>query len=425
MCAVIGHELRTLASILKMQMENAARHQNSIDKALFNNTLDQLIDVIDTLRTVSQPEHIANAQLRTVMLSDLISSQISVLKTLTDEHNIKLRSNYQQLSNILLRLPVGPLKQLISNLVRNAVIHAHSKVVDLNVQVEKSTASRAHLTLEVSDDGRGISADEIERLFKPYERGEETFNGSGLGLHVCKTIAELMGGNLSLKPNANSGASFILEWDAELATESDLTTEQSEDPNAVLPGLSVLLVEDDNAILEMTAIMLSDYGVKVRIAKNGLEALKVYNESQTDLVLTDIFMPKMSGVELTAELRRQGTERPIIGLTAATLGQETEAISRAGANAVLNKPLNPVDLARTLIRVAPPSIAHLPKAAAHRILGALISNRPRSCRCHRSAKIKLCNFFIPCQMLTAIKSRPIEKPTLWPTYMATTECLLR
>ena len=90
---MIGHELRTLASILKMQMENAARHQNSIDKALFNNTLDQLIDVIDTLRTVSQPEHIANAQLRTVMLSDLISSQISVLKTLTDEHNIELRSN--------------------------------------------------------------------------------------------------------------------------------------------------------------------------------------------------------------------------------------------------------------------------------------------------------------------------------------------
>ena len=287
------------------------------------------------------------------MLSDLISSQISALKTLTDEHNIELRSNYQQLSNILLRLPVGPLKQLISNLVRNAVIHAHCKVVDLNVQVEKSTASRAHLTLEVSDDGRGISTDEIDRLFKPYERGEETFNGSGLGLHVCKTIADLMGGNLSLKPNENGGASFILEWDAELATESDRTTEQSEDPNAVLPGLSVLLVEDDNTILEMTAIMLSDYGVKVRIAKNGLEALKVYNESQTDLVLTDIFMPKMSGVELTAELRRQGTERPIIGLTAATLGQETEAISRAGANAVLNKPLNPVDLARTLIRLAP------------------------------------------------------------------------
>jgi len=117
MYAVIGHELRTPASILKMHMENAARHQNSINKALFNNTLDQLIDV-----------------------------------------------------------------------------------------VEKSTASRAHLTLEVSDDGRGISADEIERLFKPYERGEETFNGSGLGLHVCKTIAELMGGNLSLKPNADGGA---------------------------------------------------------------------------------------------------------------------------------------------------------------------------------------------------------------------------
>lgn len=353
MYAVIGHELRTPASILKMQMENAARHQNSIDTELFNNTLDQLIDVIDTLRTVSQPEQIANAQLRTVMLSDLISSQISVLKTLTDEHNIELRSNYQQLPNILLRLPVGPLKQLISNLVRNAVIHAQCKVVDLSVQVEESIERRMHLTLEISDDGRGISTEDIERLFKPYERGEETFNGSGLGLHVCKTIAELMGGNLSFKPNTKGGASFILDWEAELATESDLTTEQSDDPNAVLPGLSVLLVEDDNAILQMTAMMLSDYGVKVRIAKNGLEALQVFNESQTDLVLTDIFMPKMSGVELTEELRRQGTERPIIGLTAATLGQETEAISRAGANAVLNKPLNPVDLARTVSRVAP------------------------------------------------------------------------
>lgn len=348
MYAVIGHELRTPASILKMQVDRARRRNDELDRNLLNTTLDQLFDVIDTLRTVSQPEEIANTQLTSRMLQDLISEQVSLLKVLADEKRIALSSNYPELENTAFKLPVGALKQLISNLVRNAIIHAQCNKIELNLSILKLTEKRSRITLEVRDNGIGISSNELERLFKPYEKGDKAFNGSGLGLYVCQTIAQLIGGTLNFEPNPEGGAIFKLEWEAERAAQADLLTEKAHDPTAVLPGLSALLVEDDNAILQMTAMILSDYGVKVRIAKNGLQAAEIFDESQTDLVLTDIFMPVMSGVELVSELRSRGANLPIIAVTAATLGQETEAISRAGADAVLTKPLNPTELAKVI-----------------------------------------------------------------------------
>ena len=132
----------------------------------------------------------------------------------------------------------------------------------------------------------------------------------------------------------------LMEGKAEIVSEStnaELAVYPATDQ--ALAELSVLLVEDDPGILQMTAALLSDECSVLRIAKDGQQALDILAKSQVDLVLTDIFMPQMNGIEFVTVAREQGYKQPIIGLTAATLGQETESLLQAGANAVMNKPI--------------------------------------------------------------------------------------
>ena len=173
--------------------------------------------------------------------------------------------------------------------------------------------------------------------------------GTGLGLSVCRDIAELMGAELKYAASPMGGAQFSLEWEAELAPSNlDARVDDPLDELKVLRPLSVLLVEDDIGLLQMTASLLSAECGRLRIAKNGLQALSILDNASVDLVLTDIFMPQMNGIELVKQMRAKGHTQPVIGLTAATLGQETAELLEAGASAVLNKPVEARELAKVV-----------------------------------------------------------------------------
>lgn len=350
MYAVIAHELRTPAAILKMQVEQEARGLVQIDRTLFANSVDQLLGVVDTLRTVSQPDHIASNELSTALIGELVEGQLAILDTLARDAGITLSSDYGQLKNLPVLVMVGPLKQLISNLIKNAIVHSGGSQVRLGVESSVEDNQRKLLTLKVDDDGCGIPAKQIDRLFEAYERGEGKASGTGLGLYICREIAKLMGGDLSYQPSTLGGACFLLKFSVDLALETPDEVVASTGVGS-LKGMSILLVEDDPGILQMTAVLLNDECAVLRIAKNGKQALEILNKSKVDLILTDIFMPEMSGIEFTTAMRQQGFAQPVIGLTAATLGHETEELLNAGANAVLNKPVKISELQRVLDQV--------------------------------------------------------------------------
>lgn len=350
MYAVIAHELRTPAAILKMQVEQEARGLVQIDRTLFANSVDQLLGVVDTLRTVSQPDHIASKELSTALIGELVEGQLAILDTLARDAGITLTGEYGELKNRPVLVMVGPLKQLISNLIKNAIVHSGGSEVCLRVESTIENDQRKMLTLSVDDDGRGIPADQIDRLFEPYERGEGKASGTGLGLYICSEIAKLMGGDLSYQSSPLGGASFRLKFIADLALETQVEPVANAETGS-MKHMSVLLIEDDPGILQMTAVLLNDECAVLRIAKNGKQALEILNKSKVDLILTDIFMPEMSGIEFTAAMRQQGFAQPVIGLTAATLGHETENLLSAGANAVLNKPVNMSELQNALDRI--------------------------------------------------------------------------
>lgn len=350
MYAVIAHELRTPAAILKMQVEQEARGLVQIDRTLFANSVDQLLGVVDTLRTVSQPDHIASKELSTALIGELVEGQLAILDTLARDAGITLTGEYGELKHRPVLVMVGPLKQLISNLIKNAIVHSGGSEVCLRVESTIENDQRKILTLSVDDDGRGIPADQIDRLFEPFERGEGTATGTGLGLYICHEIAKLMGGDLSYQSSPLGGASFRLKFIADLALETQVEPVANTETGS-MKHMSVLLIEDDPGILQMTAVLLNDECAVLRIAKNGKQALEILKKSKVDLIITDIFMPEMSGIEFTAAIRQQGFAQPVIGLTAATLGNETEDLLSAGANAVLNKPVNMSELQNALDRI--------------------------------------------------------------------------
>lgn len=346
MYAVIGHELRTPAALLKMQLDAERQNRGEIDRELFAASVDQLLGVVDTLRTVARPDEIATQELSVVLLSDLIGVQSSVLQTLANEAGIILKADYESLSSQPLRVMAGPLKQLISNLIKNAIVHSEATLIQLHATSEATDLDHHKIRLIIEDNGVGIPERDVERLFEPYERGAESMTGTGLGLHVCRTISRLMNGDLRYEANPRGGSRFILEWVAEAAANEPATSENSNSSaETIFNNLSILLVEDDPGILQMTAKLLIDKGADLRISKNGRQGLEVMSSCDVDVVLSDIFMPEMNGIEFVSELRKRGYTQPIIALTAATLGQETDNILMAGADAVLNKPVDALALA--------------------------------------------------------------------------------
>lgn len=344
---MIAHEMRTPAAILKMQLEQERKGLGQLDRKLFETSVDQLLGVVDTLRTVSQPEQMVSRELSAVLPCELLANQIAILRALAQEQGMDLIADCDSVTEKPLMLMQGPLKQLISNLVKNAILHSGGSQVRLSAECEEQEGGFFELTLFVDDDGRGIPESEIERLFEPYERGEGSMSGTGLGLFVCRQIATMMGASLTYVASPEGGARFVLNWMAEIAAQSD--TDSDVDSSAYrdqLRNLSVLLVEDDVGILQMTATLLAVECKTLRIAKNGAQALSILADKPIDLVLTDIFMPEMNGIELVRQMRQKGYAHPVVGLTAATLGQETANLLQVGANAVMNKPVDIDELKR-------------------------------------------------------------------------------
>lgn len=337
MYAVIGHELRTPTAVLKMLLSDVAQDQDArqIDTKLLTSTVDQLLGVIETLRSVAQPERMHEAAKEQVVLTDLISSQLQMLTPLGKRYGVKLNSELSQLSGRTIEMRVQLLRQLLSNLTKNAIVHSGATEVTVGAE-GKVEGTLKSVSIWVEDNGSGIAEAEQERLFSAYERGNSEAEGTGLGLYISRQIANSLGGELLYEPASSGGARFVLRF----VTDVSSGTSNREVEAGSLEGKRVLLAEDNLTIQMLTRRILEKRGATVEIANNAKEALALYEHSAFDLVISDIFMPGGNGYELVAALRSNGCDLPIVGLTAATIGEETERMLGVGANVVLSKPIN-------------------------------------------------------------------------------------
>ncbi len=262
------------------------------------------------------------------------------------------------------------LGQILLNYLSNAVRFTRRGEVWVRARLLSQEGPRLRLRFEVEDQGIGLSEAEQQRLFQVFEQASEDtahrFGGTGLGLSIARKLAELMGGQVGVRSQPGQGSCFWLELPLALAHQpiAPAPVAQGEQALLQLRALGprrILLVDDVDINLEIASDLLRDAGMLVQTASDGVEALAWAQRASFDLVLMDVRMPKMDGIEATQALRRLPgyAAVPVIALTAQAFEEDRLACQRAGMNDHLSKPVLPELLYAKLLQwlqlAAPPA----------------------------------------------------------------------
>ena len=360
--ANMSHELRTpfqgvlgMLALLRhgpLTPQQSAQLRTATESA--NHLLGLLNDVLDAstlegghLRLFPQPTSLAR-------LLDEVESVIS-----SSAHGKGLELKVARGANVpdTVEADAKRLKQILFNLMGNAVKFTDRGSVTLNVEIGGGTALRPLLLFQVSDTGIGMGRETIGRLFQRFSQGDEStsrrFGGTGLGLEISRSIAQLMGGDIDVESLPGAGSRFTLR--VALAARAP---EAPPAPAPALqlshtPALHVLMVDDHPVNRDYMQALLTHFGHTVHLCTNGRAAIDAAADGIFDIVLMDLHMPQVDGFDATRAIRRLPAPAgrvPIVALSADAFRETREATKRVGMNDFLAKPVQPPDLAECLAR---------------------------------------------------------------------------
>lgn len=247
------------------------------------------------------------------------------------------------------------LRQILVNLVSNAVKFTSGGFVALRVKREASMGEKVVLRFEVKDSGIGIAEDVQSRLFRKFEQADattaRTYGGSGLGLAICRQLTEMMGGHIGLVSAPGRGSTFwvTLPFDV-VESESyggpnnqDRKRPESQGSAAANSSLNILVAEDHPYNQKLMVARLGSAGHRVTLANDGVEAVEKARQQVFDLILMDVRMPEMDGIQATAEIRKLPPPHgnvPIIAVTAHAMRGDRERYIEAGMDDYVSKPVD-------------------------------------------------------------------------------------
>ncbi len=247
------------------------------------------------------------------------------------------------------------IKQVVTNLLTNALKFTDSGAVRLELKVSERDAVSSDIIIAVEDTGIGIPADKTAEIFEMFHQLDDSHTrkhgGAGIGLSIVKNLVEMMGGTISVKSETGRGSRFEIRIVLENAGSENTFAEKR--PGAIASSdiegkLKILLVEDDDISSRLICAMAGRSNWDIRIAVNGCEALKFFEEEEFDLILMDGQMPEMDGFEATRSIRRlEGgltKHTPVIAVTAYAMDSDREKFIMAGADDYVAKPIDDGEL---------------------------------------------------------------------------------
>lgn len=356
--ANMSHEIRTpLTAILgysEMLLEeddeiSAEERKHEIKSIIKSGS--HLHDIINDILDISKIEAgqlvFESCKIETVSLIDEITS---IFNAQARDKNVTFITNYHfPLPKLIISDPTR-LKQILINLCSNAIKFTKEGGVTIDVNY---LDDENWLSISVADTGIGMSEEERELIFKPFSQADNSitrkFGGTGLGLAISKQLAQKMGGDVSVESEKGQGSKFTATIDVgmpstelQMISEKTASTEQNNKPFILPHDLvgHVLLVEDTVENQKLITKYLIKTGLTVDIADNGSIALEMANTKTYDLILMDIQMPVMDGLEATKRLRQNGNHTPIVCITANAMKEDRKRCFESGADDYLTKPLN-------------------------------------------------------------------------------------
>ncbi|MBA4502854.1 ATP-binding protein [Marinobacterium marinum] len=362
--ARMSHELRTpLTSVLgfsKLMQGTRLTAEQQQYCQIINQTSTLLLTIIDDILDFSRLQSDAIELEKLVFNPRLCLLNLLEMQAPMAQHQglTLVEELPSDLPNALVGDPTR-LAQILTNLLSNAIKFTQNGEVRLRAQAIRA-GKHCKMILSVSDTGIGISAEHQRHLFQAFSQADNTisrrYGGSGLGLVIAHRLTQMMGGQLELESQEGIGTCITLTLTLPLAQAMPEDTPESharEYANNFTLGcpLKVLLAEDNDFNRLLIYKVLTQAGAQVITAVSGTLALERFHQEQPDLVLMDVHMPHMDGIEATREIRRINRQVPIIALTANIMPHEHQALKQAGVSAVMLKPVKLPELFAHLDRL--------------------------------------------------------------------------
>jgi len=383
--ANMSHELRTpLNAILGMTeglqekvfgnvSESQIKALQTIERS-GNHLLELINDILDVAKIESGQIELEYSN---VAIASLCQSSLNFIKQQALKKRIQIHTKFP---NNLPELYVDErrIRQVLINLLSNAVkftpeagtISLEASVLTLDITQDSDQAD-GYVRIDISDTGIGIATKNISKLFEPFFQIDSALNrqyeGTGLGLPIVKKIVEMHGGRVIVTSELGTGSCFTIDIPYKIAYSAPSQSHQNSNGIAVgqgssqdVPTSKILLVEDNEANIMTVFSYLDAKGYEVTIARNGQEALDLLESLQPDLILMDMQMPIMDGLQATKRIRQISAfaNTPIIAFTALAMPSDIDICLAAGANSYISKPVKLRELTQAIQRLLNHSASH-------------------------------------------------------------------
>jgi signal transduction histidine kinase/CheY-like chemotaxis protein len=357
--ANMSHEIRTpmngvigmLDLLRKTSLDEEQSEMVNVVESCGENLMGIINDILDYSKLESGKMMLSPTNFN---LKETINNTVALMSSVVKEKKITIIPNIdEKLPSIIVSDKVR-IRQVLSNLLSNAIKFTDKKnsVVEVNVGAHKLPNNDVTIIIDVKDKGIGINASEQNMIFDDYTQADMStsrkYGGTGLGLSICSKIAKLLDGSITIESTKGIGSTFTFTFTStigeELGVEADATTTTHIEPSTI----SVLVAEDNKVNQLVVKKMLKKNGYNFSIANNGLEAFNMCKEKKYDIILMDLQMPIMGGIEATTEIFKLNPSQVIIAMTANVLQEDKIACENIGMTGFLGKPFTKKELVNAI-----------------------------------------------------------------------------